>query len=117
MDEERGHYQLLKIGWHQGKRVEWMMIYARIKDGKIWIEKDLTEDGIATELLEAGVPKQHIVLAFHEPELRRYTEFAAAYSRLHLRATGTWGPYGCHLPSWGRLRTCPTMRKPGRSHL
>ncbi len=78
IDEERGHYQLLKIGWHQGKRVDWIMIYARLKDGKIWIEKDLTEDGIATELIEAGVPKQDIVLAFHEPELRQYTEFAAA---------------------------------------
>lgn len=28
--------------------------------------------------LEAGVPKEDIVLAFHQPELRQYTEFAAA---------------------------------------
>jgi hypothetical protein len=78
MDEDRGHYQLLKVGWHQGKRVEWMIIYARVNDGKIWVEKDLTEDGITPELLEAGVPKQDIVLAFHEPEMRQYTEFAVA---------------------------------------
>lgn len=78
MDEECGHYQLLKVGWHQGKRVEWMMIYVRLKDGKIWIEKDLAEDGVASELIEAGVPKQDIVPAFHEPELREYTEFAVA---------------------------------------
>ncbi len=78
MDEERGHYQLLKLGWQDQKRVKWMMIYVRIKDGKIWIEHDLTEDGIATELVEAGVPKEDVVLAFQAPEMRQYTEFAAA---------------------------------------
>jgi hypothetical protein len=78
MDEERGHYLLLKMGWHEQKRVEWTMLFLRVKDGKIWIETDATENGIATELLEAGVPKEDIVLAFHAPELRQYTEFAAA---------------------------------------
>lgn len=78
VDEERGHYMLLKVGWHEQKRVEWIMIYVRVKDGKIWIESDATEEGIATELLEAGVPKEDIVLAFHAPEMRQYTEFAAA---------------------------------------
>src|SRR5574341_420347 len=78
MDEERGHYLLLKVGWHEQKRVEWIMIYVRIADGKIWIEDDMTEVGIANELLEAGVPKEDIVLAFHAPEMRQYTEFAAA---------------------------------------
>jgi XisI protein len=38
----------------------------------------LTEDSIATELLEAGVPKEDIALAFQAPEMWRYTEFAAA---------------------------------------
>ena len=77
-DEEHGHFILMRIGWNGQKRVEWTTVFARVKDGKIWIEKDLTEAGIATELLEAGVPKEDIVLAFHAPELRQYTEFAAA---------------------------------------
>jgi hypothetical protein len=42
------------------------------------IERDLTEDGIAAELLEAGVPEDDIVLAFHVPELRQYIELASA---------------------------------------
>jgi len=78
MDEERGQYMLLKVGWHEQKRVEWIMFYVRIESGKIWIESDATEDGIATELIEEGVPKEDIVLAFHAPEMRQYTEFAAA---------------------------------------
>lgn len=78
MDEERGHYGLMQWGWENGKRVKFITLYVRLKDGKFWIEQDLTEEGIATELLREGVPKEDIVLAFHAPELRPLTEFAAA---------------------------------------
>ncbi|MGE0131937.1 MAG: XisI protein [Blastocatellales bacterium] len=78
MDEERGHYGLMQFGWENGKRVKFITLYVRLKDGKFWIEQDLTEEGIATELLREGVPKEDIVLAFHAPEMRPYTEFAAA---------------------------------------
>jgi hypothetical protein len=71
-------YFLFNLGWSADRRIKNFTVYVRIKDGKFWIEHDLTEDGIATELLEAGVPKEDIVLAFHAPEMRQYTEFAAA---------------------------------------
>jgi len=77
-DELRDHYLLFSLGWWERKRVRSFSIYVRIIDGKFWIEHDLTEEGVATELLEAGVPKEDIVLAFHAPEMRQYTEFAAA---------------------------------------
>jgi hypothetical protein len=77
-DEERDHYLLFSLGWWERKRVRNFSVYVRIMDDKFWIEHDLTEDGIATELLEAGVPKEDIVLAFHAPEMRQYTEFAVA---------------------------------------
>ncbi len=67
-----------KISWPSGRRIDETTFFARIRDGKFLIEEDWTEDGIATELIEAGVPKEDIVLAFHEPEMRGYTEFAAA---------------------------------------
>jgi hypothetical protein len=53
------------------------VIHIRLKDEKIWIEEDWTEDGIATDLLQAGVQSEDIVLAFHPPRLRQFTEFAA----------------------------------------
>ncbi|MDF5728333.1 MAG: XisI protein, partial [Rhizonema sp. PD38] len=54
------------------------IIYVEIKDGKIWIERDGTEIGVANELVEAGVPKQDIVLGFKAPYKRKFTEFAAS---------------------------------------
>jgi hypothetical protein len=52
------------------------IVHLEIINGKIWIQRDGTEDGIATDLLAAGVPKSDIVLAFHPPEIRQHTDFA-----------------------------------------
>ena len=77
-DDIRNHYLLLTIGWSQRRRIRGTALYVRIQDGKIWIEEDLTEDGITCRLLSAGVPREDIVLGFQPPELRPLTEFAVA---------------------------------------
>ena len=77
-DEQRDHYLLLKYGWPRGKHVHYTKLHARIADCKIWIEEDMTEEGLATELVEAGIPKEDIVLAFNPPERRQLTDYAAA---------------------------------------
>lgn len=74
-DTERDHYQLLYVGWRGNKRDFGCILHLDIKNGKIWIQHDGTEIGIANQLVEMGVPKQDIVLAFHEPEIRKYTDF------------------------------------------
>ncbi len=78
MDDERGHYVWMNLGWSGDERVNHTTVHISLHNGKFWIEEDWTEDGIATDLLEAGVPRDDIVLAFHAPEERPYTEFAAA---------------------------------------
>ncbi|NJL60368.1 MAG: XisI protein [Desulfobacteraceae bacterium] len=78
IDDTRNHYMLFRIGWRHKERVHTAILYLRIRNGKIWIEEDWTENGIATELLEMGVPHQDIVLAFHHPSMRPMTQFAAA---------------------------------------
>ena len=77
-DEERDHYFIHDIGWNDTRRVWNTTVYVSIRNGKIWIEVDWLEQGIATDLLDAGVPKEDIVLAFHHPSMRPYTEFATA---------------------------------------
>ncbi len=70
------HYQVLNIGWKDQKRIYGVIIHVDFKDNKIWIQRDGTEIGIANELVEAGVPKQDIVLGFLAPYKRKLTEFA-----------------------------------------
>jgi hypothetical protein len=77
-DEERDHYMLISVGWAEYRRIRGTTVYVRLRNGKIWIEDDWLEHGITPDLLEAGVPKEDIVLAFHHPEMRPFTEFAIA---------------------------------------
>ena len=75
-DTERDHYQLIYVGWRDSKRVYGVVLHLDIIDGKIWIQQDGTEIGIANQLVELGIPKENIVLAFDPPNLRKYTDFA-----------------------------------------
>jgi hypothetical protein len=75
-DIERDHYQLVYVGWRDSKRLYGTVLHLDIIDGKIWIQQDGTEVGIANQLVELGVPKHDIVLGFDPPKMRQYTEFA-----------------------------------------
>jgi hypothetical protein len=77
-DETNDSYMLYSVGWDNRGRVHGITIHIEIINDKIYIQHDGTEDGIATDLELAGVPKSDIVLAFHAPELRKYTEYAVA---------------------------------------
>ncbi len=75
-DTVRDRYQVVHVGWSNKRRVYGCVLHLDIKNEKIWIQHDGTEGGIANELLERGVPKGEIVLAFHSPFKRQFTEFA-----------------------------------------
>ena len=77
-DRENDSYMLYSVGWNSRGRIHGIVIHIEIINDKIYIQHDGTEDGIATDLETSGVPKTDIVLAWHEPELRKYTEYAVA---------------------------------------
>ncbi|MBS1792315.1 MAG: XisI protein [Acidobacteria bacterium] len=78
-DREKNRYLLMTVGWKKGNRIHSCLVHIDlIEPAKIYIQRDGTEEGIAAELEREGVPKSDIVLAFHEPELRKYTEYAVA---------------------------------------
>jgi XisI protein len=76
IDSVQGHYQLMNVGWHGQRRVHGCVMHIDVIDGKIWIQHDGTEDGVANRLVAAGVPKNEIVLGFQSPFQRRHTEFS-----------------------------------------
>lgn len=75
-DRYSDRYLLTIVGWENSKRVHGCLIHVEIIDGKIWIQRDGTEEGIAIELLKYGISKDRIVLGFRPPEIRPYTDFA-----------------------------------------
>ncbi len=77
-DDAKGHYEVIHIGWMGKRRVHGMVIHIDIIGDKLWIQYDGTSPGVAQELVEAGIPREAIVLGFRPPDLRKYSGFAVA---------------------------------------
>lgn len=74
-DEKNDHYQVLNVGWEGYERTFGSPIHIDIKNGKVWIQQNLTDYDFISDLIEKGIPKKDIVLAFHPPYKRPYTGF------------------------------------------
>jgi XisI protein len=77
-DTEHDHYQLVYVGWENQRRVYGCVLHLDIKNGKIWIQHNGTEANIADELIDLGVSMTDIVLGFHSPYKRQFTNFAVS---------------------------------------
>jgi hypothetical protein len=71
---QRDHYALMQIGWDRGKRIRGNLIYVTLNQGKVSIEYDGMERGITQELINLGIPREDIILAFQSPEIRNAQE-------------------------------------------
>lgn len=78
IDGENDHFEILRVGWEEERRVHYASIHLDIINGKIWIQEDRTNRPVADALLKAGVPREDIVLGFHPASMRQYTDFAVA---------------------------------------
>lgn len=75
-DYENDSYLLITLGWDDIKRIHGCLVHLDIINGKVWVQRDDTEYGVTTELVEAGIPKDKIVLGFHPANVRQYTGYA-----------------------------------------
>ncbi|BAB72518.1 hypothetical protein DSM107007_18790 [Nostoc sp. PCC 7120 = FACHB-418] len=64
------------MGWEGQDWIHSCIIHIDIKNGKIWLQWNGTEDDIAADLVTMGVPKEDIVLGFQSPFMRKFTEYA-----------------------------------------
>lgn len=77
IDDERGHYEVMEMGWRDKKRIYGLIMHFEIIGDKIWLQYNGTDRRLAEELVEAGVPKDSIVLGFLPPHVRQHTAYAA----------------------------------------
>jgi hypothetical protein len=50
-DTENNHYLLVDIGWQGNERIYASYVHIDIKDGKIWIQQNMTEIDLGQELV------------------------------------------------------------------
>ena len=75
-DRNRGRFVLITLGWDDDERVHHPLVHIDIVNDKLWIQTDNTEHGVAPDLVQAGIPKANVVLAFRPLEMRQYTDYA-----------------------------------------
>ena len=76
MDTSHDRYTLTHLDFDGDCYKSHLLAYLEIRDGKIWLLTDNTEDGIASELVAEGIAKDQIVLGFYPSDLREAGEFA-----------------------------------------
>ncbi|MCU0238560.1 MAG: XisI protein [Pyrinomonadaceae bacterium] len=77
-DRQHNHFLLMVIGYEGIKYNHFALIDVEIRNDKIWIHFDGTESTITQYLLDNGIKNNEIVLGFHSPRRRKFTEFAVA---------------------------------------
>lgn len=77
-DTQSDRYLWMNIGWQNFKRIYTSLVHIDIKDGKIWLQQNLTDQNPAEELVKMGVCREDIVLGLQPPYKRPYTDYGAA---------------------------------------
>jgi len=77
-DETLKRFLLMTDGWYGYRRSYGPVIDVSLRDGKVWINEDHTEEGIPDQLLEKGVLAEEIVLGWQPEYKRDLTGFAVA---------------------------------------
>lgn len=75
-DKEKDHYLIIDVGWKKNRWIYGCILHLDLKNGKIWLQHNGTELDIGEELVKKGVPKSDIVIGFHAPYKRPYTDYA-----------------------------------------
>ena len=77
-DTKHHHYLLVQVGWAKNHWVYGSIFHLDIIDNKIYIQQNNTEQSVAERLVELGVDKENIVIGFHSPFKRQFTDYAVS---------------------------------------
>jgi hypothetical protein len=76
LDDTGGHYLILHVGWNDFERTYAVVVHIDIKDNFVWVQRANTNYNVVQALLDQGIPKNRVVLGFHTPFKRQFTEYA-----------------------------------------
>ena len=77
-DTVNDRYLLFRTGWDNQRRIHNCIFHFDIKDDKIWIQENNTDIEVDKELEEMGISKKELVVGFHHPSVREYSEYAVS---------------------------------------
>lgn len=77
-DLQRNHFALIRLGWEADRFVYHCIMHFDIKEGKVWLQQNWTDQNVADELISKGVEKNDIILGFVPPFIRSQIDYAHA---------------------------------------
>ena len=78
VDRERNHFAFVRLGWEGDQFIYQCIIHFDIKDGKIWLQQNRTDQKLIDELIAKGINQNDIVIGFIPPYARLANNVAAA---------------------------------------
>ncbi|MDB9423246.1 element excision factor XisI family protein [Microcystis aeruginosa] len=60
-DPESGNFLIIMTGWEKEAWINTILFHARLLKNKIVIEDDNLEEGLTTNLIQAGIPPEDII--------------------------------------------------------
>ena len=72
-DQFSGQFMLVAFGWEGQRHVGNILFHARLIDGHVVIETDMTEEGLKPQLIEAGIRPEDFLSykELRQPEVAR----------------------------------------------
>lgn len=78
-DREADEYMVVDSGWNEkGRRIYDVVLHFRLQNGTVYVERDKTNAKVVRELLDAGVEKDDIILAYNALPYQRLNDLIAA---------------------------------------
>ncbi len=69
IDKENHHYQLVRVGWHNGQHIYYAVFHFDLVGHQVHIQENRTDLPIVDELEALGIARKDIRLAFQEMPL------------------------------------------------
>lgn len=63
-DQQSDEYLVMVVGWDGPRRIHALLIHVELREGKVWVQRDGTEYGVAKRLVDEGIPAEYIVLGW-----------------------------------------------------
>ncbi len=70
---------VIDSGWNEkGRRIYDVVLHFRIQNGTVFVERDNTDAEVVRELLETGIEKDDIILAYNALPYQRLNDLITA---------------------------------------
>lgn len=77
-DRDHNHFAFIRLGWEGDQFIYQCVIHFDIKDGKVWLQQNRTDQNLIDELIAKGVNQEDIIIGFVPPYARTPNDFAKA---------------------------------------